>query len=83
MPDEARGGVALSSGGDDWDLTEKEVEVLTLLSKGLTNAEMAQDLFVSVNTVKTHLKHVFAKLDVANRTEAVQMARRRGIISSE
>jgi LuxR family maltose regulon positive regulatory protein len=66
--------------GEDWDLTEKEVEVLTHLSRGLTNAAMARELFVSVNTVKTHLKNIFPKLDVTNRTEAVRAARRRGLV---
>ena len=65
---------------EDWDLTEKEVEVLTHLSRGLTNAAMARELFVSVNTVKTHLKNIYSKLDVTNRTEAVRAARRRGLV---
>jgi LuxR family maltose regulon positive regulatory protein len=83
MTREKTGTSALPSDEEAWDLTEKEVEILALLSRGLTNAEMARELFLSVNTVKTHLKHVFAKLDVANRTEAVQVARRRGIVSFE
>ena len=66
--------------GEDWDLTEKEVEVLAHLSRGLTNAAMARELFVSVNTVKTHLKNIFSKLDVTNRTEAVRAARRRDLV---
>jgi len=71
---------SLLSQAEDWDLTEKEVEVLTLLARDLTNADLAKELFVSVNTVKTHLKNIFSKLDVTTRTEAVQLARRLTII---
>jgi len=67
----------------DHDLTDKELEVLGLLDRGLTNAAMAEELFVSVNTVKTHLKNIFAKLDVGTRTEAVRAARRLNIISPD
>jgi LuxR family maltose regulon positive regulatory protein len=64
---------------EDVDLTEREVEILALLARGLTNADMAEELFVSVNTVKTHLKRIFAKLDVSTRTQAAQAARRLGV----
>lgn len=80
MPDDPAGAFPHSAGAEEWDLTEKEVEVLGLLARGLTNAAMAKELFVSVNTVKTHLKNIFAKLDVGTRTEAVQAARRSGVL---
>jgi LuxR family maltose regulon positive regulatory protein len=82
MPISEAGSDLRVSTGEEWDLTDREVEVLALLAQGQTNAEMAKTLFVSVNTVKTHLKNIFAKLDVGTRTEAVQVAERRGIIAS-
>ena len=60
-------------------LTLRELEVLQCVSDGLTNAEIAQKLFVSQATVKTHLVHVFEKLGVNSRTQAVAEARERGL----
>lgn len=48
-----------------------------MLSSGLTNPEIAQELFVSVNTVKTHIKNIYRKLNVNNRREARDAARQR------
>ena len=56
-------------------LTEREVEVLRLIVAGLTNREIAEALVVSVGTVKTHINHIYQKLDVHNRTQAVALAR--------
>jgi LuxR family maltose regulon positive regulatory protein len=56
-------------------LTERELTMLALLPTVRTNAEIAADLFVSVNTVKSHLQHLYRKLDVASRREAVTRAR--------
>ncbi|HTK44573.1 MAG TPA: LuxR C-terminal-related transcriptional regulator [Patescibacteria group bacterium] len=53
------------------ELTEREIEVVRLLALGLQNDAIAERLFVSRNTVKTHLTHVYAKLGVQTRTEAV------------
>jgi len=50
------------------------------LAGGLTNRELAKALFVSENTVKTHLKHIYAKLDVPTRTAAVDRARSLGLL---
>ena len=61
-------------------LSAREIEVLRLVAKGRTNAEIADDLFVSHRTVTTHLTHIFAKLDVAGRAEAVALAFRLGLI---
>lgn len=55
-------------------LTEREKDVLLLIAKGYNNLKIAEELFVSVNTVKFHTKNIFIKLDVKNRIEAVQKA---------
>jgi LuxR family maltose regulon positive regulatory protein len=56
-------------------LSERELEVLALLADGLTYQQIAQALFISLNTVKTHLKNVYSKLAVHDRQEAVAEAR--------
>lgn len=61
-------------------LTPREVEILTLTAKGLTNRHAAETLGLSRATVRTHLEHIYAKLEVSNRTEAVSEAIRRGLI---
>jgi DNA-binding NarL/FixJ family response regulator len=61
------------------DLTEREREVLDLVARGLTNAEIARRLFVSDKTVRNHVSNVFAKLHVAGRAEAVARARDAGL----
>ncbi|MCT4582207.1 MAG: tetratricopeptide repeat protein [Flavobacteriales bacterium] len=58
-----------------FNLTEREEEVLILISKGLTNTEIAAEMFVSINTIKTHVKNLFIKLDVRNRIEAANKAK--------
>ena len=61
-------------------LTGKEIEVLALVADGHSNREIADRLFVSVSTVKTHLLHLYQKLEVRRRTEAVRKARSLRII---
>lgn len=61
-------------------LSPREVEVLRLVAGGATNREAATALFVSETTVKTHLLHVFDKLDVRDRAAAVDAAHRRGLL---
>jgi DNA-binding NarL/FixJ family response regulator len=56
-------------------LTRSERRVLSLVAQGKRNKDVANQLFVSVNTVKTHLQHIFKKLDVSNRREASQAYR--------
>lgn len=56
-------------------ISAREYEVLELIAEGLTNQQIAEKLFVSLSTVKTHSANLFMKLDVARRTQAVQKAR--------
>ncbi|NUR63631.1 MAG: response regulator transcription factor [Catenulispora sp.] len=62
-------------------LTERELEVLTLIAAGSTNREAARKLFISEATVKTHLLHVYAKFGVRDRAAAVAEAYKRGVLS--
>lgn len=62
------------------ELTEREVEVLQLVARGLSNKQVARVIGRTNETVKIHLKNVFAKLGVADRTEAVTLALTRGLI---
>ena len=61
-------------------ITPRELDVLRLMSRGRTNKEMASAMFISEETVKTHLKSLFQKLGVHDRTEAVAVSLQRGII---
>lgn len=65
---------------DALGLTKRELEVLGCLAAGLSNQEIARQLFVSLNTVKTHTSRLFEKMDVKRRTQAVEKARRLGLI---
>lgn len=62
------------------DLSPREIEVLHLIAQGFSNQEIADRLFVSLNTVKSHSSNVFVKLDVKRRTQAVQKARELGLL---
>ena len=62
-------------------LTPREVEVLKLLMQGHTNPKIAQELYISLGTVKNHVEHIFAKLEVSDRTQAVVRAFKLGIIT--
>lgn len=64
-----------------YDLTEREMEVLRLLAHGQTNREIAEELVVTVETVKTHVGNILAKLHLAHRTQAVIRALKEGLIS--
>ena len=62
-------------------LTARETQVLHLLAAGAPNQRIADDLVVTLDTVKKHITHVLGKLGAANRTEAVSRARQLGLIS--
>lgn len=66
----------------DFELTAREIQVLEGVSRGLSNAGIGGELFVSEATVKTHLLHIFEKLGVGDRTAAVTLALERGILST-
>jgi DNA-binding NarL/FixJ family response regulator len=62
-------------------LTEREAEVLALIAAGLTNAEIAERLFVAETTVKTHINRIFAKTQSRDRAQATLYAHRHGLAS--
>lgn len=65
------------------NLTDREIEVLRLAATGMSNKEIAEKLSVTVRTVKAHISNVFAKMDVASRTEAILKAVREGWLELE
>jgi DNA-binding NarL/FixJ family response regulator len=58
---------------DNFNLTTRETEILHALSEGMSNKEISSKLFISVETVKSHVKNIYKKLDVKNRVEAVRL----------
>ena len=64
-------------------LSERELEVLKLAAKGMSNKDIAEQLFLSVRTVQSHLGNIFTKLDVGSRTEAILCGLRRGWFTLE
>jgi len=71
----------LASGLGLPDLTSRELDVLALLAKGRSNKEFGVSLYIGETTVKSHLRSIFAKLNVLSRTEAISEASRRGLVS--
>ena len=61
-------------------LSNREIEVLQLMAAGLSNQEIANQLYVSLSTVKTHSAKLFEKMDVKRRTQAIEKAKRLQII---
>jgi DNA-binding NarL/FixJ family response regulator len=75
----AHAGTPSANGLDRYQLTEREQEVLRLMARGLSNAEIAAELFLGLQTVKTHVANVLAKLEVPSRTAAAAVALRHGL----
>lgn len=65
---------------EDLGITRRELEILELIAQGMSNREIAEKLFVSENTVKTHSSRVFDKLGARRRTQAVQLGKELGLL---
>ncbi|HEY6057720.1 MAG TPA: response regulator transcription factor [Candidatus Limnocylindrales bacterium] len=65
------------------DLSERELEVFRLIARGLSNAEIGHELFISETTVKTHVTHILQKLDLRDRVQAVVLAYQTGIFEPD
>ena len=81
VPTPAGPFVANTAKIDELGLTPREMEVLQLIAEGLSTRQMAERLFVSENTVKTHVNRVLDKLGADRRTQAVQLGRDLGLIA--
>jgi DNA-binding NarL/FixJ family response regulator len=65
------------------DLSERELEVFRLIARGLSNGEIAQELYISETTVKTHITHILQKLNLRDRVQAVVLAYQTGIFEAD
>jgi DNA-binding NarL/FixJ family response regulator len=65
------------------ELTDRELDVFRLVARGLSNAEIGRELYISDATVKTHITHIFQKLDLRDRVQAVVLAHEAGIFDAD
>jgi DNA-binding NarL/FixJ family response regulator len=65
------------------ELTDRELDVFRLIAKGLSNSEIGRELYISDTTVKTHVTHVFQKLGLRDRVQAVVLAYRSGLFEGD
>lgn len=65
------------------DLSEREIEILRLIARGANNPQIAEKLFISVNTVKTHIRNILAKLNLENRTQVAAYAIQKGLVNPD
>ena len=72
-----------SAPGGLHELTERELDVFRLIARGLSNAEIGQELYISDTTVKTHITHILQKLDLRDRVQAVVLAHETGLFDTE
>jgi DNA-binding NarL/FixJ family response regulator len=70
-------------GSTDNAISSREMEVLTCLAQGMTTIQIAGELYISENTVKTHVRHILEKLEASNRAEAVSKAAQLGLIGQD
>lgn len=76
----ARAGLVVAPTGNDYGLTSRELAVLQVVARGLSNAQIARELFVSTNTVATHVARILRKLAVSSRAEAGAVAHAQGLL---
>ena len=62
-------------------LSKRELEILSLMAQGLSNQEIAQQIFISTQTVKVHIRNIYGKLGVSNRLQAISKARVLGLLT--
>jgi LuxR family maltose regulon positive regulatory protein len=79
-PEPAATTAIKTAGGLEVFLSAREIQVLSLIAQGKSNQEIAEELFLALNTVKRHAYNIYAKLDVKKRTQAVSKARQLGLI---
>jgi DNA-binding NarL/FixJ family response regulator len=77
------GRKAIAEEGNTAGLSARELTILEALGRGLSNLEIAKELWVSEQTVKFHLRNIYRKLDIASRTEAVRYAYQHGLVTSQ
>jgi DNA-binding NarL/FixJ family response regulator len=65
------------------ELTERELEVFRLIARGLSNAEIGRELYISDTTVKTHITHILQKLDLRDRVQAIVLAYETGLVDAD
>src|SRR5438477_4764603 len=80
MQSDPEGETLTPPGANGAELSEREHEILRLVATGASNKQIAQQLVISPNTVKVHLRNIFGKIGVATRTEATLYAIRQGLV---